>query len=93
MAVRPGTWRLRDNNSSRERCALLALEADDEQAAIRCRFITESTPAHADGESPRSVVAIWHGVGARRVYQRLTETRDVSDDGASQIVDLAEALG
>jgi hypothetical protein len=32
-------------------------------------------------------------VGARRVYQRLTETRDISDDGASQIVDLAEAVG
>ena len=29
-------------------------------------------------------------VGARRAYQELTETRDVSDDGSPQILDLAE---
>ncbi len=98
--VRPGTWdRLRDNNfQPRAAARILGLEADDEQAAESLPFHYRilATQLYADGEITESQLARYLGtdiVGARRVYQRLTETRDVSDDGASQIVDLAEAMG
>lgn len=98
--VRPGTWeRLRDNNfQPRAAVQLLGLEAGEEQAADSLPFHYRilATQLYADGEITESQLARYLStdiVGARRVYQRLTETRDVSDDGASQIVDLAEALG
>jgi Zn-dependent peptidase ImmA (M78 family) len=98
--VRPGTWeRLRDNNfQPRAAAQLLGLETDDEQAADSLPFHYRilATQLYADGEITESQLARYLStdiVGARRIYQRMTETRDVSDDGASQIVDLAEALG
>ncbi len=98
--VRPGTWdRLLDNNfQPRAAARILGLEADDEQAAESLPFHYRilATQLYANGEITESQLARYLGtdiVGARRVYQRLTETRDVSDDGASQIVDLAEAMG
>jgi Zn-dependent peptidase ImmA (M78 family) len=98
--VRPGTWeRLRDNNfQPRAAAQLLGLEADDEQAADSLPFHYRilATQLYADGEITETQLARYLStdiVGARRMYQRMTETHDVSDDGASQIVDLAEALG
>jgi Zn-dependent peptidase ImmA (M78 family)/DNA-binding XRE family transcriptional regulator len=98
--VRPGTWdRLRDNNfQPRAAVRMLGLEADDEHAAesLPFHYGILATQLYADGEITESQLARYLGtdiVGARRAYQRLTETRDVSADGASQIVDLAEAVG
>jgi Zn-dependent peptidase ImmA (M78 family)/DNA-binding XRE family transcriptional regulator len=98
--VRAGTWdRLRDNNfQSRAAARMLGLEADDEYAAesLPFHYCILATQLYADGEITEGQLARYLGtdiVGARRVYQRLTETRDVSDEGASQIVDLAEAAG
>jgi hypothetical protein len=51
---------------------------------------------YADGEITEPQLARYLNtdiVGARRTYQELTETRDVSDDGSLQIVDLTEAAG
>jgi len=98
--IRPGTWdTLADHNfQPRAAASLLGLEPDDEQAA-------ESTPLHyrllatqlyADAEITEGQLARYLDtdiVGARRAYQRLTQTHDVSEDGSAQIVDLAEALG
>jgi Zn-dependent peptidase ImmA (M78 family)/DNA-binding XRE family transcriptional regulator len=98
--VRTGTWdRLRDSNfRPRAAARTLGLEADDEHAAESLPFHYRilATQLYADGEITEGQLARYLGtdiVGARRAYQRMTETRDVSDDGASQIVDLAEALG
>jgi Zn-dependent peptidase ImmA (M78 family)/DNA-binding XRE family transcriptional regulator len=98
--VRAGTWdRLRDNNfQPRAAARMLGLEADDEYAAesLPFHYCILATQLYADGEITEGQLARYLStdiVGARRVYQRLTETRDVSDEGASQIVDLAEAAG
>jgi Zn-dependent peptidase ImmA (M78 family)/DNA-binding XRE family transcriptional regulator len=98
--VRAGTWdRLRDHNfQPRAAARMLGLEADDEHAAesLPFHYCILATQLYADGEITEGQLARYLGtdiVGARRVYQRLTETRDVSDDGVSQIVDLAEAVG
>jgi Zn-dependent peptidase ImmA (M78 family)/DNA-binding XRE family transcriptional regulator len=98
--VHAGTWdRLRDNNfQPRAAARMLGLEADDEYAAesLPFHYCILATQLYADGEITEGQLARYLGtdiVGARRAYQRLTETRDVSDDGASQIVDLAEAVG
>jgi Zn-dependent peptidase ImmA (M78 family)/DNA-binding XRE family transcriptional regulator len=98
--LRPGTWdRLRDNDfQPRAAARLLGIQADDEHVSdsLPFHYRTLATQLYADGEITESQFARYLGtdiVGARRAYQRLTETRDVSDDGASQIVDLAEALG
>jgi hypothetical protein len=77
---------------------MLGLEADDEYAAesLPFHYCILATQLYADGEITEGQLARYLStdiVGARRVYQRLTETRDVSDEGASQIVDLAEAAG
>lgn len=98
--VRAGTWdRLRDHNfQPRAAARMLGLDADDEHAAesLPFHYCILATQLYADGEITEGQLARYLGtdiVGARRVYQRLTETRDVSDEGASQIVDLAEAVG
>jgi Zn-dependent peptidase ImmA (M78 family)/DNA-binding XRE family transcriptional regulator len=98
--VRAGTWdRLRDHNfQPRAAARLLGLDADDERAAesLPFHYCILATQLYADGEITEGQLARYLGtdiVGARRAYQRLTQTRDVSDDGASQIVDLAEAVG
>lgn len=97
--VPPGTWdRLRDNDfQPRAAARMLGLEVSEQ--------VTEALPLHyqllavqlyADGEITEAQLAGYLStdiVGARRAYQRLTETGDVSEDGAPQIVDLAEAAG
>ncbi len=98
--VRAGTWdRLRDHDfQPRAAARVLGLQADNEQAAESLPFYYRvlATQLYADGEITEGQLARYLGtdiVGARRAYQRLTQTRDVSDEGASQIVDLTEAVG
>lgn len=98
--VRPGTWdRLSDHNfQPRAAARLLGLQAADETSAESLPFYYRvlATQLYADGEITEGQLARYLGtdiVGARRAYQRLTETRDISAEGASQIVDLSEAVG
>jgi Zn-dependent peptidase ImmA (M78 family)/DNA-binding XRE family transcriptional regulator len=98
--IRAGTWdRLRDNNfQPRVAARVLGLEADDEHAAdvLPFHYRLLATQLYADGEITEAQLARYFDtdiVGARRVYQLLTETHDISDEGASQVVDLAENMG
>lgn len=98
--LRPGTWdRLSDHHfQPRAAARLLGLHSDDEQTGESLPFYYRvlATQLYADAEITEGQLARYLGtdiVGARRAYQRLTETRDISADGASQIVDLAEAVG
>jgi len=98
--VRPGTWdRLKDHNfQPRSAARLLGLSGADEDAAESLPFYYRilATQLYADGQITEGQLARYLGtdiVGARRVYLLLTETRDVSAEGAFQIVDLAEAVG
>jgi len=95
----PGTWdRLRDNDfQPRAAARILGLQPAEYAAeALPLHYRLLAVQLYADGEITEPQLARYLGtdiVGARRVYQELTETRDVSDDGAPQIVDLAEAAG
>ncbi len=98
--LRPGTWdRLSDQHfQPRAAARLLGLHNDNEQTGESLPFYYRvlATQLYAGGEITEGQLARYLGtdiVGARRAYQRLTETRDISADGASQIVDLAEAVG
>jgi Zn-dependent peptidase ImmA (M78 family)/DNA-binding XRE family transcriptional regulator len=97
--VPPGTWdRLRDNDfQPRAAARLLGLEQAEQAAeALPLHYRLLAVQLYADGEITEPQLARYLGtdiVGARRAYQELTETRDVSDDGSPQIVDLAEAAG
>jgi Zn-dependent peptidase ImmA (M78 family)/DNA-binding XRE family transcriptional regulator len=98
--VRPGTWDRLSHHHFQPRAAarLLGLQAEEEHAAESLPFYYRvlATQLYADGEITEGQLARYLGtdiVGARRAYQQLTETRDVSDEGTSQIVDLAEAVG
>lgn len=97
--VAPGTWdRLRDNDfQPRAAARLLSLEqAEHATEALPLHYRLLAVQLYADGEITEPQLARYLGtdiVGARLAYQELTETRDVSDDGSPQIVDLAEAAG
>ena len=94
-----GTWdRLRDNDfQPRAAARILGLEPAEYAAeALPLHYRLLAVQLYADGEITEPQLARYLGtdiVGARRAYQELTETRDVSDDGSPQIFDLAEAAG
>lgn len=98
--VPPGAWdRLRDNEfQPRAAARMLGLEPSPGQAAeaLPLHYRLLAVQLYADGEITEPQLARYLGtdiVGARRAYQELTETGDVSDDGSPQIIDLAEAAG
>jgi Zn-dependent peptidase ImmA (M78 family)/DNA-binding XRE family transcriptional regulator len=97
--VPSGTWdKLADNDfQPRAAARMLGIEPAEQAAeALPLHYRLLAVQLYADGEITEPQLARYLGtdiVGARRAYQALTETRDVSDDGALQIVDLAEAAG
>jgi Zn-dependent peptidase ImmA (M78 family)/transcriptional regulator with XRE-family HTH domain len=97
--IGPGTWdRLLDNDfQPRAAARLLGLGSAERSAeALPLHYRLLAVQLYADGEITESQLARYLGtdiVGARRAYQKLTETGDVADDGSPQIVDLAEAAG
>jgi Zn-dependent peptidase ImmA (M78 family)/DNA-binding XRE family transcriptional regulator len=94
-----GIWdRLRDNDfQPRAAARVLGLEPTERAAdAFPLHYRLLAVQLYADGDITEPQFARYLGtdiVGARRAYQKLTETGDVSDDGSPQIVDLAEATG
>jgi Zn-dependent peptidase ImmA (M78 family)/DNA-binding XRE family transcriptional regulator len=97
--IPPGAWdRLRDNDfQPRAAARLLGLEPSEQAAeALPLHYRLLAVQLYADGEITEPQLARYLGtdiVGARRAYQEITETGDVSDDGSPQIIDLAEAAG
>lgn len=97
--VASGTWdTLRENDfQPRAAARLLGLEPPDQAAeALPLHYRLLAVQLYADGEITEPQLARYLGtdiVGARRAYQELTETGDVSADGSPQIIDLAEAAG
>lgn len=97
--IASGTWdRLLDNDfQPRAAARLLGLASAGHGAeALPLHYRLLAVQLYADGEITEPQLAGYLGtdiVGARRAYQKLTETRDVADDGSPQIVDLAEAAG
>jgi len=97
--VQPGTWdKLRDNDfQPRAAARILGLAPSEQPAdALPLHYRLLAVQLYADGEITETQLARYLGtdiVGARRAYQELTETGDVSEDGSPQIVDLAEAAG
>jgi transcriptional regulator with XRE-family HTH domain len=97
--IAPGTWdRLLDNDfQPRAAARILGLGSAERRAeALPLHYRLLAVQLYADGEITESRLARYLGtdiVGARRAYQKLTETGDVADDGSPQIVDLAEAAG
>ncbi len=97
--VQPGTWdRLRDNDfQPRAAARILGLEPSGQRAdALPLHYQLLAVQLYADGEITETQLARYLNtdiVGARRAYQELTETGDVSEDGSPQVVDLAEASG
>jgi Zn-dependent peptidase ImmA (M78 family)/DNA-binding XRE family transcriptional regulator len=97
--IAPGTWdRLLDNDfQPRAAARLLGLATAERSAeALPLHYRLLAVQLYADGEITEPQLARYLGtdiVGARRAYQKLTETQDVADDGSPQIVDLAEAVG
>lgn len=97
--VKSGTWdRLRDHDfQPRAAARLLGLEASEQPSdSLPLHYQLLAVQLYADGEITETQLARYLNtdiVGARRAYQELTETGDVSDDGSPQIVDLAEASG
>lgn len=95
----PGTWdRLSDNDfQPRAAARILGIETDEKATeALPMHYRLLAVQLYADGEITEPQLARYLNtdiVGARRTYQELTETRDVSDDGSLQIVDLSEAAG
>jgi Zn-dependent peptidase ImmA (M78 family)/DNA-binding XRE family transcriptional regulator len=94
-----GTWdRLLDNDfQPRAAARLLGIASAKHRAeALPLHYRLLAVQLYADGEITEPQLARYLEtdiVGARREYQKLTETRDVADDGSPQIVDLAEAAG
>lgn len=97
--VPPGTWdKLADNDfQPRAAARILGIEPAERAAeALPLHYRLLAVQLYADGEITETQLARYLGtdiVGARRAYQELTETRDVSEDGSLQIVDLNEAAG
>ncbi len=97
--VQPGTWdKLRDNDfQPRAAARILGLEPSEQRAdALPLHYQLLAVQLYADGEITEAQLARYLNtdiVGARRAYQELTETGDVSEDGSPQVVDLAEASG
>jgi Zn-dependent peptidase ImmA (M78 family)/DNA-binding XRE family transcriptional regulator len=97
--VPPGTWDTLRNNDFQPRAAarLLGLELSEQAVeALPLHYRLLAVQLYADGEITEPQLARYLDtdiVGARRAYQELTETGDVSDDGSPQIIDLADAAG
>jgi len=97
--VQPGTWdKLRDHEfQPRAAARMLGLESSEQPAdALPLHYRLLAVQLYADAEITETQLARYLNtdiVGARRAYQELTETGDVSEDGSPQIVDLAEAAG
>lgn len=97
--VQPGTWdKLRDHEfQPRAAARMLGLESSEQPAdALPLHYQLLAVQLYADAEITETQLARYLNtdiVGARRAYQELTETGDVSEDGSPQIVDLAEAAG
>ena len=97
--VRSGTWdRLRDHDfQPRAAARLLGLDMPEQaSSSLPLHYQLLAVQLYADGEITETQLARYLNtdiVGARRAYQELTETGDVSEDGSPQIVDLAEASG
>lgn len=97
--VQAGTWdKLRDNDfQPRAAAHILGLDASEQRPdALPLHYQLLAVQLYADGEITETQLARYLNtdiVGARRAYQELTETGDVSEDGSPQIVDLAEASG
>ncbi|HLI39684.1 MAG TPA: XRE family transcriptional regulator [Streptosporangiaceae bacterium] len=97
--IAQGTWdRLLDNDfQPRAAARLLGFDPAERSAeALPLHYRLLAVQLYADGEITEPQLARYLGtdiVGARCVYQKLTETRDVADDGSPQIVDLAETTG
>ncbi|WP_203718960.1 XRE family transcriptional regulator [Asanoa siamensis] len=90
-----GTWdKLRDHNfQPRSAAQDLGLKAPVHSAEMMpIHYRSVAAQLYADGEITEAQFARYLRtdiVGARRSYQDLTASRDVADDGSSQIVDLA----
>lgn len=97
--VPSGTWdKLADSDfQPRAAARILGIEPAEQAAeALPLHYRLLAVQLYADGEITETQLARYLGtniVGARRAYQDLTETRDVSEDGSLQIVDLNEAAG
>lgn len=97
--IQPGTWdKLRDNDfQPRAAARMLGLESGDHASdALPLHYRLLAVQLYADGEITETQFARFLNtdvVGARRTYQQLTETGDVSEDGSPQVVDLTEASG
>jgi Zn-dependent peptidase ImmA (M78 family)/DNA-binding XRE family transcriptional regulator len=97
--VPSGTWdKLADSDfQPRAAARILGIEPAEQAAeALPLHYRLLAVQLYADGEITETQLARYLGtdiVGARRAYQELTETRDVSEDGSLQIVDLNEAAG
>jgi Zn-dependent peptidase ImmA (M78 family)/DNA-binding XRE family transcriptional regulator len=94
--LKPGTWdRLLEHDfQPRAAARMLGLEGGEPVTdALPLHYRLLAVQLYADGEITEAQLARYLNtdiVGARRAYQELTETRDVSDDGSPQILDLAE---
>lgn len=95
--VRSGTWdRLRDHNFQ-PRAAVRKLDlglAVAPKDALPLHYRILAAQLYVDGEITETQLARYlHTdiVGARREYEHLTSTNDVSEDGLLQIVDLTES--
>ncbi|HZN17270.1 MAG TPA: XRE family transcriptional regulator [Micromonosporaceae bacterium] len=94
--VRSGTWeRLRDNSfQSRVAARRLGPESiADAMDNLPLHYRTLAVQLYADGEITETQLARYlhtDVVGARQAYEHLTATHDITNDGAVQVVDLAE---
>ncbi|HET8681149.1 MAG TPA: XRE family transcriptional regulator [Micromonosporaceae bacterium] len=95
--VRSGTWDGLRDNSFQSRVAARQLGPEsivDVIDALPLHYRTLAAQLYADGEITETQLARYlhtDVVGARQAYEHLTATHDITDDGAVQVVDLAEA--
>ncbi|HET8661769.1 MAG TPA: XRE family transcriptional regulator [Micromonosporaceae bacterium] len=95
--VRSGTWDTLRDNSFQLRVAARQLRPESIVDAIDTfplHYRTLAVQLYADGEITETQLARYlhtDVVGARQAYECLTATHDITDDGAVQVVDLAEA--
>ncbi|MGH3276564.1 MAG: ImmA/IrrE family metallo-endopeptidase [Streptosporangiaceae bacterium] len=97
--VPPGTWDKIYASDFPSRAAARTLSPEPGERpgdALPLHYRILAIQLYASAEITEPQLARYLGtdiVGARRAYQELTETRDVSEDGIPQIVDLTEAPG
>lgn len=97
--VPAGTWDWLSENNFRPRAAaeLLGLDHREQAAeALPLYYRMLAVQLYADGEITEVQLARYlqtDVVSARRAYQELTASGDVSEDGSPQVVDLTEAVG